>query len=256
MKALRVILIGALSAFVLYACGGGQSNAGMTNAQVQALIASAIAPLQAQVNTLQTQVNALEGQTAPAVFIQAPNGPTVAVKRQRNFGQKTSTTTTSTCTGLGTLTGRPRSSDPIESNNLSGISCTGYYFTVSGSATSAQTSYIQGVAPEINVWWTNANCTGNPYVAAGGTGMLGPVSSGAIANGFVFTTIDPTTGNLVYWMLKAGTTAASANVLSVQSGTAGCNPATGPLSLYAVVPNDQTVSGIPSAAIPGPVTIG
>lgn len=255
MKALRAILIGAVSMFVLYACGGAQSNAGTSPAQVQALIASAIAPLQAQVNTLQTQVDKLEGQTAPAVFIQAPNVPAQTVK-ERNFGQKTSTTTTTTCTGLGTLTGRPRSSDPIESNNLSGISCTGYYFTVSGSATAAQTSYIQGISPSVNVWWSNANCGGIPYVAAAGTGLLNPVSNGAIANGFVVTTIDPTTGEPVYWMLKAGTAAASANVASVYSGSGGCNPTTGPLSLYALVPNDPTISGVPSAAIPGPVTIG
>ncbi len=246
----RFALMAMLTCVALYACGSGSSSAssggGLTQAQVQALINTAITPLQQQIATLQSEV--ASASPAPAVFIHAPNAPAVAVKAQL----RDKTSAAPTCTGLGTLTGRPSDSDPFTTNLLSGVSCSGYYFTVSGAATSAETSTVQPAPAAIKVWFDGPNCSGNAYVQ-GPTAPWG-VTATILANGAVLTTGDPTQ-SASYWMLKPGTVAASANLQSVlQGGT--CSSYVTAIPVYALVPNDQSVSGVPSAPIPGPVTIG
>lgn len=253
MKSFRSVFLVALSAIVLYACGssGSSASSGLSQSDVQAMITAAVTPLQNQIAALQTQVSGIQ---QAAVFIKAPNAPAVKVASQLR-GISVKATTTTTCTGLGTLTGRPNTSDPIASNNLSGISCTGYYFTVSGAATSAQTAIVQGPPPVVTIGFDAPNCTGNAYMIANfnGTG----VSQTAVANGAVITIGDPTVA-AHYWMLKPGTAATNPNILSMFNSAppGGCFSWSGSASGYALAPNDPTVSGVPSAPIAGPVTIG
>jgi len=236
----------------LAACGGGGSG-NSTSAVVPGPSDSQFQALQQQVTTLQGEVATLQGSAAPAVFIQAPNAPAVKLQLRHQTSDK-STSTASTCTGLGTLTGRPPTSDPISSDDISGISCTGYYFTVSGAATSAQMAQVQPLPSSIAIFFDAPNCAGNASVTAPGTftwnGKDAGISNGATANGAVFTS------GSTYYMLKAASTAGSTLVQSVLIG-GGCNAFSGTLKpTYALATNDQSVSGVPSAPIPGPVTIG
>lgn len=254
-------LIAIVSSLTLYACGSSGSvastgSSGLTQAQVQALISQAVTPLQNQIATLQSQVGALQSSSsaAPAIFIRAPNAPAVKVASQpRGVSAKA---TPSTCTGIGTLTGRPNNSDPLSTDNISGVSCTGYYFTISGAATSADSAIVQPAPAAVTIGYDGPGCTGNAYALASfnGTG----ITEGAVANGAVFRaysgTNDPTNPSS-YLMLKAGTTLSSPNILSVLQGSS-CSSFSGQLSGYPLVTNDQTVSGVASAPIPGPVTIG
>lgn len=254
MKTFRATALALLSAVFLYACGSSGSQAssssGLTQSQVQTLIAQALAPVQQQVSTLQSQVSALQGSATPAVFIRAPNAPAIAIKAQaRGTSQKA---TAPTCTGLGTLTGRPTDSDPLATDDISGVSCTGYYFTVSGAATSAQSADIQGPPSGVRVWFDAPNCTGNAYVTINPSGGL---SQGALANGAVFTIGDPTVA-ANYLMLKPGTASSQPNLQSDLQNGACTNTAVSQLVVYPLVTNDSTVSGVPSAPIAGPVTIG
>lgn len=252
MTTLRAALAAILTTILLSACGGGSStsSSGLTQSQVQTLISQAVAPLQQQVTTLQGDISTLQQSTSPAVFIRAPNAPAIAIKAQsRGTSRKA---TAPTCTGLGTLTGRPTDSDPLATDDISGVSCSGYYFTISGAATSAQSGDIQGPPASVRVWFDAPNCTGNAYVTVNPSGGL---SQGALANGAVFTIGDPTVA-ANYLMLKPGTASSQPNLQSdLQSGTC-TNTAVSQLVVYPLVTNDSTVSGVPSAPIAGPVTIG
>jgi hypothetical protein len=241
VKTFRITLLALASTIALYACGGNTTSSadtGVTQAQVQSMIAAAIAPLQQQINSMQPSAS-------PAVFIKAPNAPAVKVASQMH-GDKSQSAPPS-CTGLGTLTGRPSTSDPIASNLISGISCTGYYYTISGAATSAQQAVVQPLSGALTVWFDSPNCQGNAYVSLNSGNQS--VSPGAVANGAVFTVAG------AYWMLKPGTAVSDPAILSsYQSGQ--CSAFSGSWDMYQLAPNDQTVSGVPSAPIPGPVTIG
>lgn len=253
MKSLRFTLLALVSTVALYACGGNTTSSadtGVTSAQVQQMIASAIAPLQSQIATLQSQV----GASAPAVFIKAPNAPAVkAASQMRGTSQKA--TTQPSCTGLGTLTGRPSNSDPIASDLISGVSCTGYFFTISAAATSAQQAIVQPLQGNLSVFFDAPNCAGNAYVAVSTSG----VSQGALANGAVFrvpTNPDDPTVASTYWMLQPGTTSSQPVILS-QYQNGQCNAVSiSQFVVYQLAPNNQTVSGVPSAPVQGPVTIG
>lgn len=246
----RTVILVALSAVVLYACGssGSSASSGLSQSDVQAMITQAVTPLQQQITALQNQVNGMG--PAPAVFIRAPNAPAIAIKaQQRGTSQKAATTT---CPGIGTLTGRPNDSDPIATNYISGVSCTGYYFTVSGAATSASSATVQPAPAVVTIGFDAPNCTGNAYVIASFNGTS--ISQAALANGAVMTTGNPAVA-ANYWMLKPGTAVTTPNFLSILNGTT-CSSWSGSISAYALVPNDPTVSGVSNAPIPGPVTIG
>lgn len=244
----RTVLFAALSAILLYACGssGSSASSGLSQSDVQAMITAAVTPLQQQIATLQGQVSTLQQAQTPAVFIRAPNAPAIAIRAQLRGTSAKTTTTTTTCTGLGTLTGRPNNSDPITSNDLAGVSCTGYYFTVSGAATASDTAVVQPLASTLFVWFDAPNCTGNAYVTIGS----GSLSNGALANGVVFTV------GTSYFMLKPGTASAQPNLLSDWQGGSCSNTTVSKLVVYPLAPNDPTVSGVPSAPVTGPVTIG
>ena len=261
MKAIRTITAALVGSILLYACGGTSSPTAtataLTQPQVEALINAALAPVQQQVTSLQSEVTTLQSAAtpAPAVFIKAPNDPSIKAMAVRIKAASTATTT-STCTGLGTLTGRPDNSDPLSTDNISGVSCTGFYFTVSGAATSSDNAIVQTLPATVTVGFDAPNCTGNAYVLASFNGTS--ISEGARANGAVFRVYvgannpsDATT----YWMLTPGTAETTPTILSLVQGTT-CKSWNSALSAYALQQNNSTTSGVPSAPIPGPVTIG
>lgn len=242
-------------AVIVNACGSGSSSASdtLTQAQFDSMLASSAA-----FKTLQTQVAAIP---SPAVYIKAPNAPSIQMVRRTTEsvgGGSTQAQTAalpSPCTW--TLTGRPTSSDPLQSNIYSGVSCTGYYFDISGAATASDQGIIQGlVGAEID--FDGTNCTGNAYVRA--------VPQTAIVNGFVFGLnpqdpgfqgTDPS-NPAYYWYVPAGETPTTVQSLSMWRNGAGCsnNPSVAALNeAYPILPNDSSVTGIPSAPVPGPVLI-
>lgn len=171
-----------LFGFVLYACGGSSSTAGgtITQAQFDQML---------QASTLFT---ALQNQV-PAVFIKAPNmkayaARTMTMRRTYAVGATSpQPQLTGTCTGIGTLTGRPNSSDPISSGILSGVSCTGYYFDISEAADSTQNGVIQKLPTSVVIMFDGAGCTGNMYIPENYTvGGQPPAGIGIFANGMVF----------------------------------------------------------------------
>lgn len=246
----RIVLPFLAVVAVITACNSGVTSAGtgLTSATVQTMINASIAPLQREISQLQSAAQ-------PAVYIQAPNQPAVSTKEHRHAAG-------AACTGLGTLTGRPDSSDPLQTDNLSGVSCTGYYFTVSGAATSSDFAYVQPLPPSVGAAYTAPDCGGTPYLLASsstiswnGVYVLGATQS-AVGNGAVFT-LGSSGGAipLAYWMLPAGATAANINMLSFYF-QGQCEEFSFTLPAYELLPNDPTTSGVPSAPIPGPVTIG
>lgn len=235
-------LASALAVAALLTACGGQSTSAADTSQLQ----SEITTLQSQVAQLQTQVAALGA--APAVFIKAPNAPAVKMASQTRTASQKAATAAPSCTGLGTLTGRPANSDPIASNLISGVSCAGYYYTVNGSATSADTSTVQPLEAQLPVWFDSPGCAGNAYVTVGAGSQS--LSAGALANGAVFTV------NGAYWMLKPGTASSQPNLLSEFMNGNCTNTSVSQLVVYPLATNDSAVSGVPSAPIQGPVTIG
>lgn len=257
MKYLMRAVLPTLSVIALVtACNTGTTNASsgsaVTSAEVQSMINASIAPLQQQIATLQ-------GSSA-AVFIRAPNAPPVTVAHQ--LSRKASgSPSTSSCTGLGTLTGRPPNSDPIASNDLSGVSCAGYYFTVSGAQSASTDGYIQPLNAGIAIWYDGPNCTGNSYVAlsSGSWYSSWGIGTGAVSNGAVFTIVPPGTSNnptntSLYWMLPAQE--APTSPLLVSAFVNGqCVQQGGTFPVYQLQQNVPATSGVPSAPIPGPITI-
>ena len=75
------------------------------------------------------------------------------------------------------------------------------------------------------------------------------ISPAALANGAVFTTQG------TYWMLTPATAKSDPALLSYwENGQ--CSAISASFDVYQLAPNDPTVSGVPSAPVPGPVTIG
>lgn len=275
---MKRILSASLAAFVssliLLACSGGNGSAasGLTQQQVQALIDAAVQPLQAEIATLQTQVKTLQSNQ-PAVFITSPNAP-------KTVQASTSTTAAAaTCTGLGTLTGRPTTSDPMTSSMISGVSCTGYYFTVIGAPNSSSQAVVQPLPSPIALVFTTSDCTGQAYIDDGSNYTLSvyktgdaDAANGFIANGGVFrywtSNFDPTIASS-YYMLPAGEKSQTISPMSFAYFNGGSTQLNNVFTcqqlntngatyggFYPVKQNDPTVTGIPNGPIQGPVKIG
>lgn len=243
---------------VLVACGGSSvadSNSNdLTQAQVQTMIASAVTPLQSQIADLQSQVQALQaksGSSQAAVFIRAPNA---AMARQtRTIGGSLASTRGLPAPCNWTLTGRPTTSDPIGGNTYAGVSCTGYYFLITGSVAGGLSGVMRSA--NIGIGWDGPGCTGNAYVTSG-------VSPGATVNGFVFAVnvanpayVGPDTNPADYYYVPAASQPVTVTIASYFQDGRGCLSGGALANAYAALPNDESVTGIPSAPIPGPVLI-
>lgn len=241
---------------VLVACG--------TNSTANSTLDQRVTALEQKVATLQTQLQTLQN-TQPAVFIKAPNAPVVAVRSVQSLGSQsggTSTRAVANCTGIGTLTGRPNTSDPIATSNASGISCTGYYFTVSEARSSTENAEIQPLPGTLAILFDGANCMGTPYMSTN-FALAGnpPLGKGAVTNGAVFRW-DPkhvgASDASTYYMITAGQTPAAG--VTIQSfepadSTTCTNSTFTNLTLYQLMANDPAVTGLNSATVPGPVII-
>lgn len=268
-RILSASLAALVSTMILLACSGGSGNAasGLTQQQVQDMITAAVQPLQAEILILQTQVKTLQANQ-PAVFIRSPNAPSIMAT------SSATSATTPTCTGLGTLTGRPTSSDPISSPMIAGISCTGYYFTIIGAPNSSSQAIVQPLPKPVALVFATPDCTGQAYVDDGSSYTLGAsiIANSALVNGVVFrywtSNLDPTIASS-YYMLPAGEQAQTIAPMSMTYYSGGA-PANNSFQcqqipnssgatyggFYPVKQNDPTVTGVPNAPIQGPVKIG
>ena len=246
---LTTLFAGAL----LWGCNGGSSSATstLTQAQFDSMLASS-----ATFKVLQAQVAAIP---SPAVYIKAPNAPNIQMVRRTTEsvgGGSTQAQTAalpSPCNW--TLTGRPPTSDPIQSDTYSGISCAGYYFNISGAATSNDDATVQQLGGNQYVAFDAANCTGNAYVI--------DLPAVAVVNGIVFG-MNPQDPNFqgndpsnpaYYWYVPAAEAVSTVSMLSEWQPGVGCSNNTASLTGYSALTNDPSVTGIPSAPIPGPVLI-
>lgn len=271
-----VLLIGMILG-AMWGCGSS-SSAATTDPTVAALQA-AVATLQSDVKTLQSQVAALQAQpsgsgSTPAVYIVAPNDKAAnAVARdayqalmRRRTTEAVATTTATTqavtpCTGIGTLTGRPFNSDALGSNKLSGKSCTGYLFNIS-TALTGEYGYIQPLLTG-QLLFTGMNCSGDMYVSPYWYKNGVPTfTEEGVNDGAVFT-FDP--NNLgpndtsTYYMVQAGETATTGLTMASLWDTAAnsCQSTTiDSIATFLVQPNNSTTTGIGSAPVAGPVTVG
>lgn len=255
LKRISGLVIGLLVG-VLVACGGSSvassGSSGLTQADVQQMITAAVAPLNQQIAALQTQVaqlSAAQPQKA-AVFIRAPNAVLASARSTRAITRALP----SPCNW--TLTGRPQTSDPISDNLYAGVSCTGYYFLITAAATGG----TAGIQPSsaLMVGWDGPGCTGNAYVING-------VSTGAAVNGFVFVAnttqpgfFGPDANPADYYYVAAGSARAMGVTLaSIWTGAQPgvCQPGGIVADGYPALANDESITGVPSVPVPGPVLI-
>ncbi|MDE2101216.1 MAG: hypothetical protein KGL39_28480 [Patescibacteria group bacterium] len=266
MKAKQIgwILVGA-AVGILVACSGSSSaDTGLTQSQVQTMITAAVSPLQQQIATLQTQVQTLQASTGSVarVFITAPNASAATALARR----VTRASSGAPCTGIGTLTGRPSTSDPMSSGLYSGISCTGYYFDISGAIAGGVANLQPLPYAQYIVAYDGANCTGDAYLVprSDTVDTLQILAQSGMVFLFDPNTVTPSpTVAANYWYLKAGTTAVPFTEASLSYGALAqpCTDASVTVSGFSftsgfpIQANDSAVTGIPSAPIPGPVLI-
>ncbi|MGH8127858.1 MAG: hypothetical protein ACRETC_05755 [Gammaproteobacteria bacterium] len=253
------MLLAAIGVFV-NACGSSNSIAGstLTQATFDSFLstASAFTSLKTELATDEATIASLKASSA-AVFIRAPNAPTVKVMRRSTEsvgGSNTAITKAalpSPCTW--TLTGRPTSSDPMQSDVVSGVSCSGYYFNISGAASASDNAYLQPL--NTAVYFDGTNCTGTAYVSN--------IPATAITGGIVFG-LNPNDGftqsdalnSAYYWYIPANS---ALQFVPMQSnwnpGANSCTNAAGDVSGYIAIQNDPTVTGIANAPIQGPVLV-
>jgi hypothetical protein len=224
-----------------------------------------IAALQEAMTSLKSQVDTFSARPRPAVFVQAPRAANVSALK---FG-RTSSASTSECTGLGTLTGRPDSSNPITSNLLAGVSCTGYVYVMTQAATAADHGLLQSL-PVASLFWTSSDCTGPAYVSP--NYAAGSLSGGVFVNGVVFrrtgSPAAPTDPNdaSTYLYVPAnapGVTVTPGSFINRQTNTETCVsyaaftvPPQPVDAAVQVLVNDPVVTGLPSEPIAGPIVIG
>ena len=261
-------VIGAFIAGLLVACGSGVvATSGSDEARISALEAT-VQQQATQIAALQTSVNALSTAAKPAVFIKAPNAATL-IKTAMSKGRKPAAVDPSTCTGLGTLTGRPDNSNPITSDLLAGLSCTGYLYVITQAVNASEQSVLQGL-PVRSYFYATYDCTGPAYVSRNGT--YGLLSSGVFQSGVVLRApsspaapTDPNDPSTYFYLPALGQTTSAvfgSYVTSLLNGVncqslAGLPQPQPPVEdAIELLPNDPAVTGFPSAPIPGPVTIG
>ncbi len=247
---------------LLVACG--TQVAALSGADEARLVAleSLTALQQTQIAALQTAVNTLNAGPRPAVFIQAPGAANVqALKSARSTNAATAVggaaADADTCTGLGTLTGRPDNSNPITSSLIGGVSCTGYLFVVSDAASAAEEGYLQPISNFVRFYATS-DCSGPGYISR--QGSIGRLSADVFIKGAVFGDVDTRTGvRLPNLYVPAGAPKVTVPYGSASDGGGGCGFFPSPFMVEDAVqllPNDPAITRVPNGPIPGPITIG
>lgn len=198
-------------------------------------------------------------------IIMAPNAKPVTARivstRLVNGGGET-TSQTVTCTGIGTLSGYPNDADPITASVYAGTSCTGYLFDIGAAPIASDYGVIQKFqSPAAVVFFDAPNCTGNAYVFPGyyynGVQGIGEI---AFSQGFVVR-VDPSNSDplganpATYFYVPAGAAETPFNAMSMYVN-GGCSANSQTLTGVKLLVNDPTITGINSAPVQGPITIG
>lgn len=242
------LLFGAMIGVIVSACGGSSADNGadgLTQAEVEALIASALAPYEQRIEALEAAV--------PRV---TSGGAAVAAKG--GMGQQaTALALADFCKLLGHLPSGPvRESDTIECMTM-----TGFYYNL---------SYPDGGLPkELSTHYEAANCTGTAYVTStpelsngftNGTGLRGH------SDGVVFSYGDAVDSSQVGYTPPNPTTLT--RTISSQwssqrdPGVPECAVFDTPVvinGLVEVIPNNCTgdhtlcTTYLPDAGVPGPL---
>lgn len=261
---MRKSLFAAFFAGILVACGGGVQAISSEDAARLSALESTTVQQATQIAALQAAVGSLSGAARPAVFITAP---AASFAKAMGRSLKPAALEESSCSGLGTLTGRPDSSNPITSNLLAGVSCSGYLYVISQASTGDDQAVVQGI-PISSLYWTANDCTGPAYVQRNSTLL----STEVFISGAVFrltgSPAEPTDPSVAsnYLYVPAGATPVSVvagsflvndgpNAQRCVSYSEFSTPPPTIDSAIAVLPNDPAVTGIPSAPIAGPISI-
>lgn len=217
--------------------------------------------------------NAASSAWEPFLVLKAPHAPAASLaavtaadrKFQHEHGwyevfvheAVAATVNSPACPGIGTVS-PPDSAD----TSYHATSCTGVLYQLSPCPRANTDCVVQGLAAGQAILFDTAGCTGNMAVTPNFQTFGTPsISDIAVIQGIVFR-YDP--GNLgasdptTYLMVAPATPPAP---FTVQSEFAfedgGCKPVSGvTLPAYPVVANDPSITGMASATIPGPVSVG
>lgn len=143
-----------------------------------------------------------------------------------------------------------------QADTLQGMSCNGYHFTVN-EAPKGKEAFLG--TPAI-VYYPDANCQGQPYVQQPVPGQAG-IDVDTVINGGVWyyapNAMSPT-DPASYVYLPAGETQDNVAIASYMTvgATYTCTELAIPsLTVYALQQNDESITGIASAPVSGPVAI-
>ncbi len=267
---INTLAVVAFAAGIVAACGGQVAALSASDAarllavetavQMIPSLRQQISDLAAAQTRLQAQVTALAAGPRPTIFVTAPRSAAVqAMQAKRSSILEASGAsdgaTTSSCTGLGTLTGQPDTSNPVSSGLIGAISCTGYRYVISDAVSTDEEGIIQP-APAEAVLFETADCTGQAYVRrTQGAGL----SAGVFAQGGVFSVRSAVDGTISGYV-AVYPTAARTTIRwgSNRDRTGRCLPVGGDIQLdnaVPLLPNDQTITGVPSSVVTGPILI-
>lgn len=228
------------AALFLWACGGNSgADGGVSVAQMNAAIAAAITPLQAEISALQSEL--------PHNLIVSHGGVLSASRTYalRPVGDVPSAATVAApATVLATFLGSPSGSVFGMTQQVGISNSTNYLFIASADGTTANSAGLP-----VTILYESLNCQGPAF-----TILVAGLSTANITQGVVFGTgpVGDTTAS-DYLMLKAGTLPQpdfANSELEATPGSPTCvNISPGPnnyTATYPLVQNDQAVSGIPS----------
>lgn len=277
------LVVGILTGGLLVACNGSSTaDSGVSvsafnslKAQVASLSdtvssqADTIASLKKTVAANQDALAAAAKVSKLYLTISAPNAAKVQTARlstmsygDSHSGLQTEATDTGCAIGNWTSNGSPPTANPMQTDVKAIISC-GYLANVT-AARQGDESLLQPLTPsnstnESQIGYTGADCTGTPYVVADRNFADTAALSGAV---FTYNKDHPMAAADYddasnYWYVPAGTAKQNfvyTSYVILQSYGHQCM--TGDSSQvpgYTMLPNDPSVTGIPSAPVPGPV---
>lgn len=233
---MRSLIIG----LVVFLAACNSSSSGLTQVQLDAAVQKAVAPLQSQIDTLQASNKTLTAGQAKLTLIGKVHGvssdslrlqgePTVNAANATSFGP---------CNDMGVLLGRGNnvnSQDPLSAPLESFQQCTNYEYSVVVATNTV------AVGPRL--FWDGPNCTGNMYEWNSGGGSY---NDQTLEGGVVF--LSPLDNSSL--MVKGGQTPKPILMQSVWvTSNPGCQSDIETQNLYEVIPNDISVTGVPSLSI-------
>jgi hypothetical protein len=241
MKKTSNFLAAMLTGFLLgacVACGGSTATAasGVTEAQVQADIAAAVGPLNAQIASLQGQVASVQSEIPHTLLVSTGGSVTTEVSGRRTLSLapagSTASTAVGTYMGAGNVIGS--STQMIQSGE-------GYLAVAPTYPTT--NVMLAGVYP---IFYDGSDCTGNAYVLPGPN-----LSLGWLVNGIVVSPSNGTEQDYLYVPAGTGTTDVPFTMASFLNAPGDCETpgAPQPMSAAQLLPNDPNVTGFQNSPI-------